>query len=180
MIVPEVKTRGKKLKRLARDKNRFVAIEAIFACARQSDTAKVARQLHGQLKSEKRTDLVCALLVSLGKIGYPKAEKEAKKWFTRDTKTTHLAATRYLGSIQAKAYFRRIAEKLDYPRPADPDSPTNPSASWWKDRYEEWEINLPYTQWALSRLVPGETFESVREARQFAKSRAGKKAGIEW
>ncbi|MEE8104433.1 MAG: hypothetical protein V3T86_02745 [Planctomycetota bacterium] len=169
----------KRAQKLARDKNRFVAIEGVFVCARQGTNPKVGKALHKLLKTEKRTDIVCALLVSMGKVGYTKGMREAEKYFRRDTKDTHLAATRYLGYIKAKSMFRKLAEKLDYPRPANANDPTNPPTAWWKERYDEWEIIVPHTQWALAQLVPGETFESVREAREWAQKH-GKKHGVKW
>lgn len=169
----------KRAQKLARNKNRFIAIEGVFVCARQGTDPKVGKALHKLIKSEKRTDIVCALLVSMGKVGYTKAMKEAEKYFRRDTKDTHLAATRYVGYIKAKSMFKKLAEKLDYPRPTNANDPANPPESWWKERYDEWEINVPHTQWAIARIVPGETFESVREAREWAQKH-GKKHGVKW
>lgn len=61
------------LKALARrlsDRNRFVAIEAALACARQSEVAKAGSAVHRALQSERRPDVVCAQLVALGKLEY--------------------------------------------------------------------------------------------------------------
>ena len=169
----------KKAQSLIRSKNRFVAVEAVFVCARQGDGKKVGKTLHGLLKREKRTDIVCGLLVSLGKIGYTTAFKDAESYYRRDTKDTHRAATRYFGFIKSKKAFRLLAEKLDYPRPKDIDDPNNPPASWWAERFKEWELTVPFTKWAINQLVPGETFDSTREAKEWAIAN-GKKHKIKW
>jgi len=169
----------KKAQSLIKSKNRFVAVEAVFVCARQGDGKKVGKTLQGILKREKRTDIVCAILVSLGKIGYTAAYKNAVLYYQRDTKDTHRAATRYFGFIKAKRAFRLLAEKLDYPKPKNIDDPDNPPASWWEERHKEWELSVPFTKWAINRLVPGETFDSTREAREWALAN-GKKHKIKW
>jgi HEAT repeat protein len=166
------------VRRLA-DKNRFVAIEAALACARQRDAAKAGPALHRALQFEKRPDVVCAQLVALGKLGYAKAYKDAEKWFRKDTTETHKAAVRYFGMIGAKEAFRMLAEKLEEPKPARIDDPKNPPASWWKERWEEWNSNLPYVKKALSQIVPGETFDTLSEAQKWAEQH-GKEHGIKW
>ena len=169
----------KKAQSLIKNKNRFVAVEAVFVCARQGDGKKVGKTLHGILKREKRADIVCGILVSLGKIGYTAAYKQAVLYYERDTKDAHRAATRYFGFIKSKKAFRLLAEKLDFPKPKDVDDPNNPPASWWAERYKEWELTIPFTKWAINGLVPGETFDSTREAREWAQAN-GKKHKIKW
>ena len=43
----------KRAQKLARDKNRFIAIEGVFVCARQGTDSKVGKALHKLIKSEK-------------------------------------------------------------------------------------------------------------------------------
>ncbi|MFI5403755.1 MAG: HEAT repeat domain-containing protein [Planctomycetota bacterium] len=165
-----------------RDKERDVAVAAAIAIARQSRSKEAAGKiLLGTLRSEKRTDVVCAAIVGMGRLGFDNkgAVNEVMKFFQRDTKETHKAATRYLGYIKYKPAFRQLAEKLEEPVSKNPNDPTNPPASYWKERWEEWSSNVPYTRWALSQLVEGESFEQVQEAKQWAESE-GKKHGIEW
>jgi hypothetical protein len=176
---PEVfKAAAKRVK----DKEREVAVAAIVAVARQGKSKEAAgRTLLGLLKAEKRTDLVCAALVGLGRLGIDSkaAIGEAMKLFQRDAKETHKAATRYFGYVKYKPAFRMLAEKLDQPKPANEADPNNPPESYWKERWEEWDSNVPHTRWALAQLVPGETFETTAEAKLWAESE-GKEHGIEW
>jgi len=124
----------------------------------------------------------CALLVAMGVIGYDReaAKKEAKGYFRRDTRETHKAATRYMGLVKDKAAFRLLAEKLDAPRAGNVNSPTNPPASWWRERWEEWNSNKKWTRWAISQLVEGESFDTKAEAKDWAKSPEARKHGIKW
>jgi len=169
----------KALAKLLDDRNRFVAVEAALACARQGDAAKAGAALHRALQNEKRPDVACALLVALGRTGHTRAYRDAEKWFRKDTAEPRKAAARYFGATKAKEAFRLLAEQLDEPRPARIDDPKNPPASWWKERWEEWNSNLPYVRKALSELVPGETFDTRQEAEEWARAE-GRKHGIEW
>ena len=172
----------KALSRPMKDRDHMVARAAVVALARQASSQdKAGSAMLGALKREKRTYVVCALLVGMGKLGYDKKQaiKMAEKHFRRDTKEGHKAATRYFGYIKHKPAFRMLAEKLDEPRPKNPNDPANPPASYWKERWYEWEANVPYTRWAISELVEGETFDNLEEAKQWAEAH-GKDHGIEW
>ena len=165
-----------------KDKERDVAVAAIVVVARQSKSKDAAgKALLGLLKIEKRTDIVCAAIVGMGKLGFDNkaAIKEAQSLFQKDTKETHKAATRYFGFIKYKPAFRQLAEKLDEPVAKNPNDPNNPPASYWKERWEEWNGNVAHTRWALAQLVEGETFELTSEAKEWAEKH-GKEHGIEW
>jgi len=168
-----------------RDKEVPVAVAAIVAVARQGKSKEAAGTLLLRcLKSEKRTDVVCAAVVGMGRLAYDNksAVKEVTGLFQRDTKETHKAATRYFGYLKWKPAFRLLAEKLDAPEaiPENDRNPgANPPAAYWKERWEEWNGNVPYTRWAISQIVEGETFETTAEAKQWAETE-GKKYGIDW
>ena len=169
-------------RKLISDRSHLVAVAAVRVCVRQtSDKKKTGSALLRALGKEKRTAVRCALLVGMGYLGYQnkRAKKEAYKFFRKDTTETHKAATRYLGYIKDKDAFRLLAEKLDEPKSKSPNDPKNPPASYWKARWHEWETNVIWTQWAISQLVEGETFESTVEARDWAKAE-GRKHGIKW
>ena len=163
-------------------KDHIVAIAAVVAVARQSESVKRAgKALLGVLKREKRTHVVCAALVGMGVVGFEDKNsiKQAKRFFRRNTKETHKAAIRYLGYVKYKAAFRMLAEKLDEPRAKNPNDPNNPPASYWKERWYEWDSNVKYTRWALTQLVEDETFETAEEAKEWVEAE-GKKYGVEW
>jgi hypothetical protein len=167
------------------DRADAVAIAAIEAVARQTHPKakdKAGASLYKQFKREKRTDVLCALMVGMGVVGYDNkaAVKDVTKYLVKDTTLTFLAAARYIGYVKYKPAFRLLAEKLDEPKSTLPvDDERNPPASWWKERWEEWERNVPYTRWALSQIVPGETFVQTAEAKGWAEAN-GREHGIEW
>jgi HEAT repeat protein len=165
-----------------RDKDHTVAVAAIVAVARQAASKdKAGAALFKTFNGDKRTNVVCASLVGMGKLGYdsPAVRKKAHALLARDTKETFRAAARYLGYVKDKTAFRALAEQLDEPVPANPSSPSNPPASYWKEKWEDWARNYHYVRWAISELVPGETFETTKEAQQWAEAH-GKEHAIEW
>jgi hypothetical protein len=169
------------LKKYLNDRSYRVSVAAAVACARQTDTNLAGKALLGALRREKRPQVVCAMLVGMGRLEFKHkaAYKEAVKWFKRDTTETHKAAARYLGYIKAKEAFRILADRLEAPRPARVDDPKNPPASYWRARWEEFQSNAPYIRWALGQLVPGESFETRKEAEDWARTE-GAKHGIKW
>jgi hypothetical protein len=165
-----------------RAKNEAVAVAAIIACARQSTSrAAAGRQLARVFASDERTPVACAAIVGLGRMGYDKrsTRKEIVKVFKRDTKETHKAAARYFGYVRDKSAFRMLAEKLDEPKNTLKVGETARPESYWRELWYEWKSNKPYVQWALSEIVPGETFETTDEARGWAETE-GRKHGIRW
>ncbi len=173
----------KEAKKLVGHKSHFIAVEAVVVCARQTtDKKKIGNFLLKYLKKERRNHVRCALLVGMGVLGYDTkaAKKEAYSYFRRDTKETHKAATRYLGHIKDKDAFRLLAGKLDEPRAASVNSASNPPTSWWKARWHEWKSNVRWTKWAIAQLVEGETFDSKKEAEDWARSAEARKHGIKW
>lgn len=179
---PDVlKTAAKYMK----DREVTVAVAAVVAVARQGKSKEAAgKTLFGLLRTEKRTDIICAAVVAMGKLGYDhkNAVKEVMGLYQRDTRETHKAATRYFGYIRYKPAFRLLAEKLEAPQPIpenDRNPGANPPESYWKERWHEWNSNVPHTRWALAQMVEGETFETTAEAKQWAETE-GSKHGIEW
>jgi hypothetical protein len=163
-----------------KDKDFKVATAAVVAIARQKSSAKKAGPfLQKVLGREKRTDIVCAAIVGMGVLNYKKAYKDVRKQWNKTRTEPHKAAARYFGYTKAKQAFRMLAEELDEPRPANPNDPNNPPASYWEERWHQWKENEKAVQWALSQIVEGESFETTVEAKEWAKKH-GKEHGIEW
>jgi len=170
------------LSKYLKDKDHRIAVAAICAIARQSQSQdKAGKALLGAAKREKRTPVVCALIVGMGQLGYDNksAISEVEKVFQKDKTEPHKAAIRYFGLIKYKPAFRKLAEELDEPVAKNPNDPNNPPASWWKERWEEWNTNVRWTRWSISQLVEGETFDTTAEAKQWAENH-GRDHGIEW
>jgi len=163
-----------------KDKNYKVATAAVVAIARQKTSIKKAGPyLARVLKSAKRTNVTCAAIVGLGVLEYTKAYKDVRKQWRKTRGEPHKAAARYFGYTKAKQAFRMLAEELDEPHPTNPNDPDNPPASWWEERWKEWKENEKAIHWALSQMVPGESFETTVEAKEWV-AKHGKAHGIEW
>jgi len=168
-----------------RHKSEPVAIAAIVACARQSGSRGAGAFLFKGIAREKREPVICALWVATGRRGYDKtsAYNAAMKVLQNEKDEVLKAATRYVGYIKAKKAFRVLAELLAEPPrslpPGRDGEPRKMPASYWQAIHDSWAANLPHARWALSQLVPGETFETKDEARQWAET-DGKKHGIRW
>jgi len=174
----------KEASKYLRDRSYQVAVAAVVAVARQSTSAdKAGRALFGILRREKRTDVVCASLVGMGRLGFTErgVYDEVQKMFVQGPGEIRKAAARYFGYVKAKEAFRLLAENLDEPHSTlPPDDPRNPPASYWEEKWKEWNSNRPYYRWALSQIVEGETFETTDEARMWAESEDGRERGITW
>jgi len=163
-----------------RDKHHRIATAAVIAVARQKSSAKKAGPfLQKVLKSDKRTNVVCAAMIGMGVLDYKRAFKDVRKQWRKSRTEPHKAAARYFGYTRAKEAFRLLAEELDEPHPSNPNDPNNPPSSWWEERWKEWKENEKSIQWALAQMVEDETFETTVEAKEWAKKH-GKKHGIEW
>ncbi|MHC4933189.1 MAG: hypothetical protein ACYTGV_13475 [Planctomycetota bacterium] len=169
-----------------RDKREKVAVAAVIACARQSTSKQKAGSILAKsLNREKRTPVTCALIVGMGRLSYDKktVHKVIVKVFRKDTSETHKAAARYFGYIRDKKAFRMLAERLDEPKNTLPPQGRKklpiPSEAEKRRKWEEWKSAFPSIQWAMSQIVPGETFESRGEAREWALTE-GKEHGISW
>jgi hypothetical protein len=166
-------------------KSEPVAIAAIVACARQSATTGAGGFLFKRISREKREPVICALWVGAGRHGYDKASayKAALKVLKNEKGEVLKAATRYLGYTKARKAFRVLAELLEEPPRSMPAGPNGEvrvmPASYWQAIHDSWFGNLPHVRWALSQLVPGETFETKDEAREWAESE-GRKHKIRW
>ena len=169
--------------RYIRDRSEPVAIAAVVACARQGESAaKAGPYLFRAIGREKREAVVCALWIGAARLGYDKKPgyNGATKVLQKEKGEVLKAATRYLGYIKAKQAFRMLAERLAEPTYSRPSGDARKmSDAFWRALHDSWEANRPHVQWALAQLVPGESFETKEEARQWARSE-GKKHGIRW
>ena len=166
-------------------KDHTVAVAAVVAVARQTTSPKKAPStLMRALKKEKRTrGHLRGSRWGSASLGYQEGKTRSssrRKHHRKDTseKPQGRGALLRLHQVQGRRSVC-LAEHLDEPYPENVNSPSNPPASWWEERFKEWQSNVPFTRWAIAQLVEGETFESESEAKQWAESEGGKH-GIAW
>lgn len=84
----------------------------------------------------------------------------------------------YVTISKDKRLFRRLADELDEPMATNPNSPSNPPASWWEKRWKLWKASKPAVVEAL-QAITGKEFDKTAEAKAWCEAN-GKKAGVEW
>lgn len=70
----------------------------------------------------------------------------------------------YFALTKDKRHCRWLAEQLDEPIPANPNSPSNPPAEWWERRYKMWQPVKPEVVDALLEIT-GQEFDTSEEAK---------------
>ncbi|MHC4923468.1 MAG: HEAT repeat domain-containing protein [Planctomycetota bacterium] len=161
------------LKKLVTDRRHTVAAAAVYALGSQGNK-KVAPLLLKILKfkpsrKEMRTgiskaDLQGPAIESLGRLGVTggfdlivdvcnsriRDEGKAK---AKSTAVILRSTIRYMGLTREKRGVSFLLEHFDRPEPADPNSGTNPPASYWEARYNLWKEVLPEVKWALKEIT---------------------------
>lgn len=69
------------------------------------------------------------------------------------------ACIHYIGKRKVKGGVKLLIEMIERPEPANPNSPTNPPASYWQARHELWAPSEAWVRWALKEIT-GEEFRT--------------------
>ncbi len=72
------------------------------------------------------------------------------------------AGTRDWGAIKL------LGEWIERPRPGNVNSPSNPPASWWRQRHREWRQIQRQVEWGLWEIT-GQVFYTEKEVKEFLK-----------
>lgn len=70
----------------------------------------------------------------------------------------------YFRLTKDKRHCRHLAEQLDEPIPANPNSPSNPPTEWWERRWKMWQPLKPEIVEALVEIT-GQEFDTTEEAK---------------
>ena len=122
--------------------------------------------------------LTVLLLLALLKV----AESGAWRWIVGNPNpqlSPALAAIADYAAIAGdKRLFRQLAEELDEPGTDSPNAPGNPSAEWWKKRWELWKAAKSAVVDALKALT-GQEFDKTAVAKAWCEKN-GKEKGVSW
>lgn len=125
---------------------------------------KAQSVLLASLKDKKlckgKPKLIAALIDALGRLKCAKAEKIVEGHFRQfGDRDVMQASIRFFGQLPTrdKGTARALAELLEPPAPADVNSPTNPPASYWAARWEQWNYFRRDVTWSLQQIT-GEVF----------------------
>ncbi len=195
MVTKRHATLVARLKPLADDRRPGVAALAVEALGSQGD-ASVAGMLARVMsepptKEEKKRGFLlrgmvrAAAVEALGRLGVKGCAKAVRdlgeemilKDALRSYATAILrAAVRYCGLLKDKESVSFLIDLVDEPIPANPTSPTNPPAEYWKARNDTWRAIRMEVQWALKEIT-GQSFENKRRWDDWMEG-DGKRAGM--
>jgi hypothetical protein len=71
-------------------------------------------------------------------------------------------AVHYLGQMKTMSAVPQLVEMVKEPYPENPNSPSNPPASYWEARYKIWQATEGWVRWALKEIT-GQEFRTHRE-----------------
>lgn len=110
---------------------------------------------------KERPSAFAAVILALGRTGQRKVEQDVFREFRQFGNADILRATvRYFGRIRTKdlSIVRALCEELSSPEPANANSPTNPPASYWEERWKAWNAIRRDVSWALKEIT-GQVFQ---------------------
>lgn len=152
----------KGLEKLARQ--REVEVQSAAARLLANFPDETSTLLLKSLKDKKlcrgKPRLTAALIDALGRTRCARAEGEVEGHFKQfGDKDVMRASIRFFGQVKSrdKGTVRTLCELLEPPEPGNVDSPTNPPASYWAARWEQWNYFRRDVTWSL-RQITGQTF----------------------
>lgn len=117
-------------------------------------------------------------ILSLGNVGLGKRGYGRLRELFDDCNDVEvrIAIFKTLAKLKEKKAFSFFVDHNDEPAPANPDSPSNPPASYWKARFEEWN---QYKEWVRRGLreMTGESFATRKQWIEWSEG-PGKKLGF--
>lgn len=105
--------------------------------------------------------LACAAVISsMGKLGYRKAEPDIFSLCKRQPQPdVARSCVRYFGLIKTrdKSVVRYLCEELSAPEPASVHAASNPPAAYWEARWKTWNAIRRDVSWSLKQIT-GQVF----------------------
>ncbi len=172
---PEI---SKELKKLLGDRDRATLLKVVALLGTQpDDTARKA--LLSLTKPGRRFEPLRAAeaIRSLGYVGYDDEFKTLFDLFYKHgKKEIRKAIIEAVARQKDKRAVPMLISVLDQPNPKDPNDPSNPPATWWQEKFEEWSY---FKEDAISAIeaITGQRFYNSDSATDWVETE-GKKVGI--
>lgn len=141
----------------------------------------------GQPVNEKRPAVRARALRAIGRLGVALDKRQAdeveRMWRglqgtpNRTQAPLLVDIAVYVERVKDKRFARQLAEAIDEPVSGDANSPTNPPASYWEEKWHLWDASKAAVHAALKALT-GQDFDSTEKARAWIESHA--KDGFDW
>jgi hypothetical protein len=169
---------SKELKKVLGDRDRAVDLKVVVLLGTQrDDTARDA--LLAIARPGRKFDPVrgAEAVQSLGYTGYGDEFKTFQDLFYKHgSKGIRKAIVQAVGRQKDKRAVSMLISVLDQPRPANPNDPANPPASWWEDKFEEWAFFKDDVMVAL-KAITGKQFYNSETAIEWVE-KEGRALGI--
>ena len=130
---------------------------------------KVLGKALGDKRNRKSTKVMVAIFEAFRAHKKAPPLKTLKKLFNTGSKEVQREVVRTARFCRTKDTIKFLADLVDMPQPANVDSPTNPPASYWKDKVERWNFWFNDVNTTLVHLT-GTEFDSTQEARKWTRS----------
>lgn len=168
------------LVKLLKDREPGVAMAAAAALGHQpfkSSQDALLKLLQNEKLSAKE-GLRPAVIDALGQVGWSKKGYTVlRESFDRAPKEEKLALIRAFVQQKEKQAFSLLVDLIDEPKPENPNSPSNPPASYWQAKWTEWNHYKSDVRRGLTTLT-GESFATRKIAVEWAETEAARKAGF--
>ncbi len=115
-------------------------------------------------------DVLEAVGIALGQTGKKSLYSKFGRKFEEVGKGGKSGMALLFGYRQDEDALRLLSQWLDEPRPTNVDSPSNPPASYWKQRFAEYHYVRDEVVWAIWRIT-GELIQSEDEFREWEKKK---------
>ncbi len=150
------------------------AVEVLVANAEKGTDKLLSKLLNKEKSWEDKPLYGAALLKGLGRLGHGGADRlAAEVYFAYEDTALMQAALSYLKSVGTKRYriVEQLCGELDAPAPDDPNSPSNPPAEYWEERWKKWESVRAEVSQCL-HVLTGQVFQYEAEGRAGESERA--------
>ena len=172
----------KPLLELLEDEEERVVHAAIHALGSQpfdkSQQALLKIVLHP--KYDDQVALREQALAALGRAGWSAAGyRKLREAFDEAHPKVKRGILRAFAAQQELNAFSLFVDHLDEPKPVNVNAANNPPASYWKERYKEWQFFKLDVHRGLEAMT-GQSFASAAAAKEWAASKAGRKLGVRY
>lgn len=167
---------------LAKDRDPEVAVAALAALAEQnfdeSRSALLRYVREGKVQAEEMR--LHAAIVALERLGWDeRGFRVLRELFEETELATKKELLRAFAARKEVRAFSLFVDLLDSPRPGDVNAASNPPASYWKEKYQEWE-KLKHVVAKGLEQISGQRFPNAAAAIEWSTGKEAKKRGIQY
>jgi hypothetical protein len=174
---------AKPLEKLAAHRAVSVRVAAVKALGSQGPAKKVGPVLFRILMSPQNKDaksVMAMAIASMRRIAFspkPVVDEIKSQFQKRADMAIMREAVRYFGDLKLVDTVPMLVEWVERPEPANPNSPTNPPASYWQTMFEIWSEIKAVVAYSL-RTITGKEYETERLWREWMGTPEARKLGI--